>query len=131
MTYRYRLSSGPFGLPESAASVDWLLLNCTAQTQKVRVTVYAAPIGQPKHELASGPVELSLPPDTSKHDANSVGPVFQIGVPTEVVVETNSLAVLPAVEVWQDFGGTVIPGTRIAPTDFVRVQPPVDPPAQK
>lgn len=121
MTYRYRLSSGPFGLPKAAASVDWLLLNNTAKTQTVRVTVYAAPIGQPKRELAPGPVEISVPPYTATHNANSVGTIFHIGMPTEVVVETNSLAVLPTVEVWQDLGATVIPGTRIAPTEFVRL----------
>src|SRR5262245_19629640 len=34
----FRLSSGPFGLPAHAASVDWEVLNNSSSTQVVRVT---------------------------------------------------------------------------------------------
>lgn len=39
----------------------------------------------------------------------------------ELVVETNSRAILPSVHVWQDHGNTVIPGTLIPPGSFVEL----------
>ncbi len=116
----YRLSSGPFGLPADAASVDWTVLNDTNAPQEVRVTVFAAPIGQPKRELPPGPVEVTVAPWSATHNANSVGPgqPFEHGMPTEVVVRCNDTRVLPAVEVWCDHGATVVAGTRIGPRDF-------------
>jgi hypothetical protein len=122
MAFKFRLSSGVFGLPANARSVDWLVLNDTATPQTVRVTVFAAPIGQSKRELPPGPVELTVAPWTTTHNANAVGPgqPFEPGMPVEVVVRLNDRRVLPTVEVWQDNGGTVIAGTRVGPDGFVR-----------
>ncbi|WP_426566063.1 hypothetical protein ACPPVT_05730 [Angustibacter sp. McL0619] len=123
MPFEFRLSSGAFGLPAAAMSVDWLVLNDTGTDQQIRVTVFAAPVGSPKHQLPPGPIEVAVPARTLTHNANSVGPgqPFEPGIPVEVVVQCNDLRVLPTVEVWQDNGGTVIAGTRIGPGDFVRL----------
>lgn len=123
MAYTYKLSSGVFGLPENAAAVDWLLLNDTSAVQPFKVTVFGCPIGERKKRLPPGPVELTVDPQTVFHNANGVGPgqPFQHGIPIEVVVWINNLKVLPTVEIWQDAGATVIPGTRIGPSDFIRL----------
>jgi hypothetical protein len=121
MNYEYHLSSGLFGLPAAAKSVDWIVMNDTLNQQSVRVTVFKAPVGQPKSQLAPGPIELTLAPSTSAHNANAVGAVFPAGMPIEVLVETNDRRVLPTVEVWQDAGGTVIAGTRIGPREFMEI----------
>src|SRR4051794_32716853 len=125
MAFKFRLSSGPFGLPQGAKSVDWMVLNDTGDVQSVRITVFAAPVQQTKHELPPGPLEVELEARTLTHNANSVGPgqPFQPGMPIEVVVQCNDPRVLPTVEVWQDNGATVVAGTRIGPGDFVRLQP--------
>jgi hypothetical protein len=56
------------------------------------------------------------------HNANRVGSIFQIGFTYEVVLECNSLKLLPAVHVWEDFGNTVIPGTLIPSGSWVRLR---------
>jgi len=124
MPFEFRLSSGAFGLPAGARSVDWMVLNNTGTEQPIRVTVFAAPVGSPKHQLPPGPVEVDLPARTLTHNANSVGPgePFEPGMPVEIVVQCNDLRVLPTVEVWSNFGATVIAGTHISPRDFVRLQ---------
>jgi hypothetical protein len=38
-----------------------------------------------------------------------------------VVLESNDQALLPTVNVWQDHGAMVIPGTTIVPGDFVLI----------
>ncbi|MEZ4861709.1 MAG: hypothetical protein R3C14_10390 [Caldilineaceae bacterium] len=45
-----------------------------------------------------------------------------LGFYYEVVVETNTRRVMPTVMVWEDHGGTVIPGTTILPGNFVRIR---------
>jgi hypothetical protein len=121
MSYEYHLSTGVFGLPADAKSVDWMIINDTPNRQSVRVTAFKAPVGAAKSQLAPGPVDAVLAPWSSTHNANSVGTVFPPGMPIEIVVETNDRRVLPTVEVWQDFGATVIAGTRIGPNGFVEI----------
>ena len=55
MPFEFRLSSGAFGLPADARSVDWMVLNNTGTEQPIRVTGFAAPVGSPKHQLPPGP----------------------------------------------------------------------------
>lgn len=120
--YRYTLSSGLFSLPRGAKSVDWAIVNNSTTTQQFRVTVYRFGSSE-KVPLAPGPVTNTLAPRHSFHNANSVGPQepFTIGRDFEVVLEVNSLRVLPSVEVWIDHGNTVIPGTLIGPGQFVDI----------
>jgi hypothetical protein len=119
-TYEYTLSCGVFGLPPGATSVDWMLLNNSDSEQHFRVVVYNVGVGIVKAPAPPGAVESTLAPQTLTHNANSVGQGKPFsGSPIEVVVEVNDRRMLPAVEVWSDTGGTVIPGTRIGPDQFV------------
>jgi len=120
--YRYVLSSGLFGLPANAQSVDWMVLNDSPMAQTIRVTVYRAGVG-PKTPVAPGALVLTLAPNAVTHNANSVGAAkpFVSGFYYEVVVETNDSAVLPSVHVWQDHANTVIAGTLISPGTFARI----------
>ncbi len=120
--YKYALSSGPFALPSGAQSVDWVVVNDSAASQTIRVTVYKCNLGAAKTAVAPGAVEMTLAPGASTHNANSVGTVFSMGFIYEVVVETYDKRILPCVDVWQDHGGTVIAGTLIPAGDFVDIK---------
>ena len=123
MSFDFELSSGAFRLPTAAQSVDWLVLNNTDSEQHVRVTVFVASGGQGKYEIPPASREVDLPPRTLAHHASHVGSgnSFDPGMPIEVVVECNDLRVLPTVEVWEDHGAKIMPGTRIGPRDFIRI----------
>ena len=120
--FRHVLTSGLFGLPANAQSVDWMVLNDSPSAQPIRVTVFRAGVG-PKTVVAPGPLALTVNSLASTHNANSVGPTqpFVPGFYYEVVLETNDRRVLPSVHVWQDHGNTVIPGTLISPGTFLEV----------
>ncbi len=122
-SYKFKLSSGLFGLPGNAASVDWAVVNNTATPQSFRVTVYKAGVDELKMVVPPGALTMSLDPGKVTHNANSVGAnqPFVPGFYYEVVLETNSLSVMPTVSVWEDHGGKVIPGTTILPGVFIRV----------
>jgi len=118
------LSSGLFSLPANAVSVDWAVVNDSPSPQTVRVTVYKIGIGVgPKSPVAPGSLTVTVSPNEATHNANSVGATkpFVPGFYYEVVVEASDPNVLPTVHIWQDLGNTVIPGTRIGPTDFKRL----------
>ena len=120
--YRHVLTSGLFGFPANAQSVDWMILNDSPHPQTFRVTVYRAGVG-PKSPVAPGALTLTLSPNEVTHNANSVGAgqPFVPGFYYEVVVETDDRRLLPSVHVWQDHVNTVIPGTLISPGTFVEV----------
>ena len=120
--YAYALSSGPFSLPAGAQSVDWVVLNDSAGSQTVRVTVYKCGLGTAKTAVAPGAIETALAAGTTTHNANSVGTVFSMGFIYEVVVETNDKRTLPCVVIWQDHGGTAIPGTLIPAGSFINIK---------
>lgn len=121
-TFEYTLTSGIFGLPRGAHSIDWTLLNDSDVAQTYRVTVYNCGVGKPKEAAPPGPLEETLAPGVLTHNANSIGAGKPFtGLPVEVVVEVNDHRMLPAVEIWSDSGGTVIAGTRIGPGQFVRL----------
>lgn len=68
-------------------------------------------------------VEGAIEPGHAFHNANSVrfeGP-FRRGFYYEVVVETDSPAVLPSVMEWSDRGGTAVAGSLVSPGDFVAI----------
>jgi hypothetical protein len=121
--FRYKLSSGLFLLPQNAASVDWAVVNDSKHPQTFRVTVYKGGVGMAKTATPPGPLTQTINPDFVTHNANSVGPgqPFQMGSYYEVVLESNDRALLPTLNIWQDHGATVIPGTTIVPGDFVRI----------
>jgi hypothetical protein len=120
----FTLSSGLFGLPSNAVSVDWMVVNNASTPQTLTVTVYRHGIGIPREAVAPGPLTVTLAPTETTHNANSVGPgePFNIGFYYEVMVETNSLNVLPSVHVWPSMFNEIIPGTLIPPGSWVRLR---------
>lgn len=123
-TYNHVLSSGLFSLPEGANSVDWALVNNSAVSRTVRVTVYRHGIGIPRAAVPPGALTVTIAAEGATHNANSVGSgqPFEPGFYYEVVLETNSLRVLPVVHLWQNASNTVIPGTAIPAGSWARIR---------
>lgn len=113
-------TTGKFGLPAQAVSVDWTVINNSNTTQTFTVTVYRVRIGMTKTIVAPGPVSVTLQPGFTTHNANSVGPAMPLGGAYEVVIE-GSPRLTPSADVWQDLYNTVIPGTTIPPGAWVRI----------
>jgi hypothetical protein len=119
----FRLSSGLFGLPAAAQSVDWVVVNDSTTPQTITVTVYEAGVGL-KTVAPPGPLTFTLAPGEVTHNANSVsfaGP-FRPGFYYEVIVNTASSNVVPTVMVWEAHIATVIAGTTISPGSWVQLQ---------
>jgi hypothetical protein len=118
------LTSGVFGLPPEARSVDWAVLNNSPDSQRVRVTVYRVSNTGPKEPVWPGVLTFVVRPGRLFHSANTVGPTapFSHGLYYEVVVELNDRRILPTVTVWSDAANTVIAGTRLGPRDFVELR---------
>ena len=114
-------SSGLFGLPSNAQSVDWMVVNNSAVPQTFTMTVYQAGVG-PKTVVAPGPLTVTLAPGEVTHNANSVGTVFHVGFYYEMVIQASSANVLPSVHVWPSHFNEIIPGTLIPPGSWVRLQ---------
>jgi hypothetical protein len=119
-----RLSTGSFGLPRNAMSVDWEVINNSTVTQTVTVTVFRVPGAGPKTIAPPGPLTVTIAPGEALHNANSVGPglPFEPGFDYEVVLDTSSPNVLPRLDMWEDFGNTVIPGTLIPAGSWVSMK---------
>jgi hypothetical protein len=118
-----RLSSGLFGLPAAAQSVDWTVVNDSTTSQTFTVTVYEAGVG-PKTVVAPGPLTLTIAAGEVTHNANSVsfaGP-FRPGFYYEIILPTTSPNVLPTATIWEAHVATIIPGTTISPGTWVRLQ---------
>jgi hypothetical protein len=118
------LSTGPFGLPANAASVDWLLVNDSATTQTVTVTVFRLSGIGPKTVVPPGALTVAVGPGEVLHNGNSVGTgqPFEPGFDYEMVLQTTNANVLPRAVIWEDFGNTQIPGTLIPAGSWVRLQ---------
>ncbi len=112
--FRVARSTGPFLIPDTAASVDWVATNTSGRPQAIRVTVYKCALDGPRTPVAPGTLEVVLDASATTHNANSVssGP-FQVGFYYEVVMESTSARVLPMLNIWQDNMASVIPGTTI------------------
>ncbi len=117
--YKYRYTTGPFLLPQSSGSLDWVLLNNDSVQQQARVTVFKCPVGTVKTLVAPGALVVTLDPGESTHNANE----YPEGFAYEVQVECNSQFVFPYVSVWPANFGVVIPGTGINSGSFVRLMP--------
>ncbi len=113
-------SSGLFGLPSNAQSVDWMVVNNSSVPQTFTMTVYEAGVGL-KTVVPPGPLTFALAPGEVTHNANSVGTVFQIGFYYEMVIESSSTDVLPSAHIWPSHFNEVIPGTLIPPGSWVRL----------
>ncbi len=117
--YTYKYTTGPFMLPQNTHSLNWNLLNNASTQQKARVTVYKCWIGATKTVEPPGPLEITLDPGESSHNANAADGGFCY----EITVETNSGQVYPSVEAWPGAIGDVIPGTQIRAAEFLREMP--------
>jgi hypothetical protein len=114
--YANKYTTGPFMLPQNTHSLNWNLLNCDATAQKARITVFKCWIRAAKTTEPPGPLEITLNPGESSHNANAaVG-----GFCYEIQVETNSKLVFPSVEAWPGSIGDVIPGTEIRAAQFLK-----------
>jgi hypothetical protein len=117
--YTYKYTTGPFMLPQNTHSLNWNLLNNASTLQKARVTVYKCWIGATKTVEPPGPLEITIDPGESSHNANAADGGFCY----EITVETNSGQVYPSVEAWPGAIGDVIPGTQIRAAEFLREMP--------
>lgn len=115
-TYAYRYTTGPFSLPPNAGSLDWVVLNNETTVQTVRVTIFKCSLVSTKTALPPGPLEITLKPGETTHNANKYGAGFVY----EVQVECNSQLICPYVSVWPGSFGVTIPGTGIHSGDFIR-----------
>jgi len=115
--YTTKLSSGPFLVVSTAASVDWAVVNNDEDIASLRVTVYKLLLGGDRIYAPGGaPVAFDLEPGRVFHNANS----FELGFYYEVVVESTSDKVCPNVNQWScNSGSCFIPGTLIPAGDFV------------
>jgi hypothetical protein len=118
-----KMTSGPFLIAPTAASVDWMVVNNDTGPVTVRVTVYQLAIGSGKVVVPPGPVTVNLAAGATTHNANSVGTVFNLGLIYEVVVEADSDNVHPNVNQWSGFNSaSFISGTLIPAGSFVPIK---------
>ena len=124
VNYTTKLTSGPFLVAPTAASVDWVVVNNDPSPVNVRITVYQlTPTG--KEVVGGFSVALALAPGATTHNANNVGYLFFAGHYYEVVVESTSDNVHPNVNQWSSNGAVdFIPETLIPAGSFVSIRVP-------
>lgn len=124
VNYTTKVTSGPFLVAPTAASVDWVLVNNDPSPVNVRITVYQlTPTG--KETVGGFSVALTLAPGATTHNANDVGVLFFAGNYYEVVVEATSDNVHPNVNQWSSNGAVdFIPETLIPAGSFVSIRVP-------
>jgi hypothetical protein len=120
VTYTTKMTSGPFTVAPSAATVDWMVTNNDSVPVDIRVTIYHLFYGSPKVSCCPFPLEMTLNPGYTTHNAGAVGSVFDAGNNYEVVIEATSILVHPNVNQWSTSSGLgYIPETLIPSGDFV------------
>ena len=124
VTHTTKLTSGPFLVAPTAASVDWVVVNNDPSPVNVRITVYQlTPTG--KEVVGGFSVALTLAPGATTHNANDVGALFFAGHYYEVIVESTSDNVHPNVNQWSSYGAAdFIPETLIPAGSFVSIKVP-------
>jgi hypothetical protein len=123
VTYTTKMTSGPFIVAPSAATVDWMVTNNDSVPVDVRISVYHHQFdGSPKVSCCPGPLVITMAPGSTTHNANGVGSVFNAGSVYEVVIEATSILVHPNVNQWSTNGSSgFIPETLIPSGDFVTI----------
>jgi len=119
---KFKLSSGPFGIPDGAKAVDWVVLNESATSQDIKVTVYMLNSGGTNSTVPPGPLSKTLGAKESTHNAGGVGDVFKPGRYYQVVVEASSRSVLPMVTIWESTVNKPIAGTTIPAGSWKELQ---------
>jgi hypothetical protein len=122
--FRLTLSTGAFGVPGDAQTMDWVFLNDAPDTQVVQITLWRLNTDAPKAQLPPGTLTLRVPPGQVVHHPTMVGPggAFPPGYYFEVVISLNDRRVLPSVEIWSDRLTHTYPGARIGPRDFIELR---------
>ncbi|MFX1500794.1 MAG: hypothetical protein ACFFDH_07505 [Promethearchaeota archaeon] len=114
--YKYTYTTGPFCLPQNTHSLDWGLLNNDPSSQKVRVTVFKCSLLTTKTIEPPGPLEITVDPGETTHNANNANGGFFY----EIQVECNSKLIFPYVAAWPGSIGDPLPGTVINSANFIR-----------
>ena len=115
-SYKHTYTTGPFTLPLNTHSIDWGILNNDSSAQKVRVTVFKCPIGSVKTPEPPGPLEITLDPGETTHNANgATGGFFY-----EIQVECNSQLVFPYASAWPGAIADPIAGSVVKSAEFIR-----------
>jgi len=114
--YRYVYRTGPFLLPAATHSIDWAVLNNDAAKQKVRVTVFKCNLGGAKTADPPGPLEVTVDPGHTTHNANGASGGFFY----EIQVECNSQLIFPYAATWPGSVGDPIPGSVVKSAEFIR-----------
>ncbi len=114
--YRHTYTTGPFSLPLATHSIDWGILNNSRSPQKVRITVFKCVTGSVKTAEPPGPLELTIQPGETTHNANSASGGFFY----EIQVECNSRRVFPYASAWSGSVADPIPGSVVKSAEFIR-----------
>jgi len=114
--YRYTYTTGPFCLPLKTHSIDWGILNNDSSAQKVRITVFKCPVGAVKTAEPPGPLEVTLNPGATTHNANgATGGFFY-----EIQVECDSQLIFPYASAWPGAIADPMPGSVVKSAEFIR-----------
>jgi hypothetical protein len=114
--YKYKYTSGLFTLPQNTHSLDWAILNNDPKPQKVRVTVFKCDVTDVKSIERPGPLEFSVDPGFSIHNANKA----DAGLMYEIQIECNSQLIFPHACAWPGGIADPIPGTVIKSAEFIQ-----------
>ncbi len=114
--YRFTYRTGPFCLPLNTHSIDWGLLNNDKTEQKARITVFKCHLGAAKVAEPPGPLEVTLKPGETTHNANAATGAFYY----EIQVECNSQLIFPYASAWPGSIGDPIPGSVVKAAEFIR-----------
>ena len=114
--YGFTYTTGPFGLPIKTHSIDWGLLNNDKTVQRARITVFKCHLGAVKAAEPPGPLEVTLKPGETTHNANAgTGGFFY-----EIQVECNSQLLFPYASAWPGSIGDPMPGSVVKSAEFIR-----------
>lgn len=114
--YKHTYTTGPFSLPLHTHSIDWGILNNASSPQKVRVTVFRCGIGSIKTAEPPGPLEVTIQPGETTHNANAGSGGFFY----EIQVECNSRKIFPYASAWSGAIADPIPGSVVKSAEFIR-----------
>lgn len=121
-TFKYAFSSGVFSIHTEAHSVDWNLVNTGKTPQRYRVTVYEV-AGKDRKIIVPGPLSGNLSPAGKTHNANNIGngKPFENDRRYEIVVESDSAAIKPQVEMWRAAGSNSVINETVIPARKFRL----------
>ena len=114
--YRFTYTTGPFCLPIKTHSIDWGLLNNDKTEQRARITVFKCHLGAVKTAEPPGPLEVTLKPGETTHNANAATGGFFY----EIQVECNSQLLFPYASAWPGSIGDPMPGSVVKSAEFIR-----------